>query len=523
MGFFKKLTKALSNKWVRAGLSAAGALNAAGAFGSNNIVSSAIGLGNIASGASSVARKGANFGNISQIALGGYNLYQGKGFGLFDPTRASAPVPMNRSGAKANDRDDDGLLKPTIPTTQQRPIPSQTAQLLSGPTPILKPGTVAGEPASPTSGASAKPAPTPALSGGGANNNIPRNFGVIGTNAAPQPKTLADVDPWSRFRAAPAAPGAPAAPLPIGYKTGMPQQQAAPTLTANGNNNIPRGFGAQQPTPVNPPSNFATPPKTPIVAAPPVPTTTMQTSGGGQSLAPNPNAPFVAAPQLTASGSSEMAFNMPAAPQMVAAPVSPPVQTTQAAANITSQEATQGLQGYASQWFENMKKQMLEKPELALQAGSALIGLFASDPAEVAAKAYAKEKAEILKRMDPSSNVAKEYSAAYTETRKQQLDEMYKLQRAQLAAAMAQRGMTDSTVGQQAFLDMDSKYAELSSKIPYDAQQAWLTYSQALLANYGVAATGAAQAAQVAANGASSAIPSFSTLGQSVGAAAASQ
>lgn len=164
--------------------------------------------------------------------------------------------------------------------------------------------------------------------------------------------------------------------------------------------------------------------------------------------------------------------------------------------------------------FDDFEKNPLKTGTKLLSAGSLLAGLFADDPAEEAAKAFAETKAQMISASNPASDQATAWKDNYIVARTQQIDEEYSVIRARMEAQFASRGMTDSTVAAQAMNNLDAEYAKIKASLPQTADQAWLEYINAANQGAAVATQTAAQAASVAAAAAGSSVPDFGAIGE---------
>ena len=187
-----------------------------------------------------------------------------------------------------------------------------------------------------------------------------------------------------------------------------------------------------------------------------------------------------------------------------------PPNPTQAAASVqtmVSNKAAQNTQKAAGfsfeRVFDNAVSKMMENPLEAVSVGAAVISMFTDTRDEDAAAAYAAEMAQYRQRLDPSSSFAQEWQGAYIQDKTDELNKQFAKAEADLAATMARRGMTDSTVNAAARSSLARAKAELAANFKSDAYVAYATYQKQLIAaeRYG-SATAATTAKAVGGTGA---------------------
>jgi len=199
----------------------------------------------------------------------------------------------------------------------------------------------------------------------------------------------------------------------------------------------------------------------------------------------------------------------------------PGVQNAPASAPAVASSATNTgtlpSQGIGQKIISAIVKNPIGSMAQAAQAGALFAGIFANDPGKAAAEQYASERAQLLKQADPNSDAASSWKQNYLAVRTQQVDQQYAQTKAEMEAEFARRGMTDSTVAQQAMASLNAEYAKLKTQIPFDADQAWAEYVSNLQKNYAVASQTAAQGAAMTAAAAKASVPDFGSISQSLG------
>ena len=133
--------------------------------------------------------------------------------------------------------------------------------------------------------------------------------------------------------------------------------------------------------------------------------------------------------------------------------------------------------------FDNIVTKAMKDPLQAVAVGSALVTVFADDPAEEAAKQYAAEMAKVRADTDPNSDFGQDYMSNFTERRTTDLDDAYTKATSDFVSTMAKRGMMDSTIFTEGKASLDARFAELRAKIPMDSQVALQEYQKAQLTN----------------------------------------
>jgi len=133
--------------------------------------------------------------------------------------------------------------------------------------------------------------------------------------------------------------------------------------------------------------------------------------------------------------------------------------------------------------FDNIVTKAMKDPLQAVAVGSALVSVFADDPAEEAAKQYAAEMAKVRADTDPNSDFGQNYMSNFTERRTADLDDAYTKATSDFVATMSKRGMMDSTIFTEGKASLDARFSELRAKIPMDSQVALQEYQKAQLTN----------------------------------------
>lgn len=133
--------------------------------------------------------------------------------------------------------------------------------------------------------------------------------------------------------------------------------------------------------------------------------------------------------------------------------------------------------------FDNVLAKAAANPMQAVSVGSALASVFMESPQEKAARDYAESVAQIRRETDPNSDFGQTFQQVYTQQRQKELDEQYTTAKAELTNSLAKRGLTDSTIATSQITSLNSKYAELQSKLPMDAMMALQSYQNARFKN----------------------------------------
>ena len=133
--------------------------------------------------------------------------------------------------------------------------------------------------------------------------------------------------------------------------------------------------------------------------------------------------------------------------------------------------------------FDNVLAKAAANPMQAVSVGSALASVFMESPQEKAAREYAESVAQIRRETDPNSDFGQTFQQVYTQQRQKELDEQYTTAKAELTNSLAKRGLTDSTIATSQITSLNSKYAELQSKLPMDAMMALQSYQNARFKN----------------------------------------
>ena len=133
--------------------------------------------------------------------------------------------------------------------------------------------------------------------------------------------------------------------------------------------------------------------------------------------------------------------------------------------------------------FDNVLEKAAANPMQAVSVGSALASVFMESPQEKAAREYAESVAQIRRETDPNSDFGQTFQQVYTQQRQDELDKQYATAKAELTNSLAKRGLTDSTIATSQITSLNSKYAELQSKLPMDAMMALQSYQNARFKN----------------------------------------
>ena len=133
--------------------------------------------------------------------------------------------------------------------------------------------------------------------------------------------------------------------------------------------------------------------------------------------------------------------------------------------------------------FDNVLEKAAANPMQAVSVGSALASVFMESPQEKAAREYAESVAQIRRETDPNSDFGQTFQQVYTQQRQEELDKQYATAKAELTNSLAKRGLTDSTIATSQITSLNSKYAELQSKLPMDAMMALQSYQNARFKN----------------------------------------
>lgn len=150
--------------------------------------------------------------------------------------------------------------------------------------------------------------------------------------------------------------------------------------------------------------------------------------------------------------------------------------------------------------FDNVLQRAQENPLQAVSVGSALASVFMESPQEKAAREYAESVAQIRRETDPNSDFGQTFQQVYTQQRQEELDEQYTIAKAELTNSLAKRGLTDSTIATSQITSLNSKYAELQSKLPMDAMMALQSYQNARFKNIAAGTAPAANQAKLMAS-----------------------
>ena len=121
-------------------------------------------------------------------------------------------------------------------------------------------------------------------------------------------------------------------------------------------------------------------------------------------------------------------------------------------------------------------------------------------PQEKAAREYAESVAQIRRETDPNSDFGQTFQQVYTQQRQDELDKQYATAKAELTNSLAKRGLTDSTIATSQITSLNSKYAELQSKLPMDAMMALQSYQNARFKNIAAGSAPAAVQARLMAS-----------------------
>lgn len=150
--------------------------------------------------------------------------------------------------------------------------------------------------------------------------------------------------------------------------------------------------------------------------------------------------------------------------------------------------------------FDNVLQRAQENPLQAVSVGSALASVFMESPQEKAAREYAESVAQIRRETDPNSDFGQTFQQVYTQQRQEELDEQYAIAKAELTNSLAKRGLQDSTIATSQITSLNSKYAELQSKLPMDAMMALQSYQNARFRNIAAGTAPAATQAKLMAS-----------------------
>ena len=470
MGIFDKVTDFLSKPVVRGVLAGGSALGGMGAFegldqsGSggtdwNKVLTTGFGIGNLASAASS-----GDAWAIPQAALGAYGALQtnkigGVGnFGTFSDSydRVMAAPKGFGSGVSAFFQGNS-----TAPAALSAANPAISGVRFGAPGPRIAPVTT-----------EALPPPDGALMAGS-----PVNTGTY------DPYTGKYLSDYETSLMADLDAEATTSGLNLGNAgnvSQLPGQRGVPVAVAGSgsNRNLPVSSGGRG----QDPRNFMTAAELNKYAPlPQQPSAVAGAVSGGQigdynigktSLMPQN-------PAQAAAGARTMVMNKAA-------------QNTQKAAGFSFERV-----------FDNAVSKMMENPLEAVSVGAAVISMFTDTRDEDAAAAYAAEMARYRQRLDPSSSFAQEWQGAYIQDKTDELNKQFAKAEADLAATMARRGMTDSTVNAAARSSLARAKAELAANFKSDAYVAYATYQKQLIAaeRYG-SATAATTAKAVGGTGA---------------------
>ena len=150
--------------------------------------------------------------------------------------------------------------------------------------------------------------------------------------------------------------------------------------------------------------------------------------------------------------------------------------------------------------FDNVLQKAMDNPMQAVSVGSALASVFMESPQEKAAREYAESVAQIRRETDPNSDFGQTFQQVYTQQRQDELDKQYATAKAELTNSLAKRGLTDSTIATSQITSLNSKYAELQSKLPMDAMMALQSYQNARFKNIAAGSAPAAVQARMMAS-----------------------
>ena len=150
--------------------------------------------------------------------------------------------------------------------------------------------------------------------------------------------------------------------------------------------------------------------------------------------------------------------------------------------------------------FDNVLQKAMDNPMQAVSVGSALASVFMESPQEKAAREYAESVAQIRRETDPNSDFGQTFQQVYTQQRQDELDKQYATAKAELTNSLAKRGLTDSTIATSQITSLNSKYAELQSKLPMDAMMALQSYQNARFKNIAAGSAPAAVQARLMAS-----------------------
>ena len=150
--------------------------------------------------------------------------------------------------------------------------------------------------------------------------------------------------------------------------------------------------------------------------------------------------------------------------------------------------------------FDNVLEKAAANPMQAVSVGSALASVFMESPQEKAAREYAESVAQIRRETDPNSDFGQTFQQVYTQQRQEELDKQYATAKAELTNSLAKRGLTDSTIATSQITSLNSKYAELQSKLPMDAMMALQSYQNARFKNIAAGSAPAAVQARLMAS-----------------------
>lgn len=471
MSFFKSVSKFLNKPAVKIGLGAAGAAAGFGAFegvdplfGSDSpwlSPEALVGLGNMASGGTGYLTGKNPAVNLAQMGLGGYNIAQGVG-----------GAPTFQEGAR---------------------------RLFGGGTEQVAPG-AAHAPGSTTVPASQVAPGAP---------HMPANTGYV-RPVAPAVAPVQDARPtFSGYDGT----------LPASSRDNLPQY---PFLPSGPPQNVPGGGPGTQTVPVT------GTPATTVGGAPHTPSNTTVTRHGAlQSAFGNPydavthsGTDVVPAPRDLTGVRGSGSLTGGSGQDILGGGTGSDTLVTQAAAAAQAGTAPPVAQTPpAKPWFDALTDKIMSDPLNAMMAGSVLVGLFQTDPAEQAAAQYADEMARYERQSNPGSPQGQSYINAYAGQRSNQLDHEYEKTLSDFEVWATQRGMVDSSVYTDGMASINAQYADLRTRIPIEAQQAFLEYQNARFTGLANASTAAARGAGLVA-GQTGPID-FSTAGTALGASMA--
>lgn len=117
-------------------------------------------------------------------------------------------------------------------------------------------------------------------------------------------------------------------------------------------------------------------------------------------------------------------------------------------------------------------------PALLVGGGTVMASFFMPDPAEQMMKDYEKRLAQYTTNIDPNSPAGQQYLAAYSERRKRDLAEQYQTAMQDMDTSFAERGMTGSTLYNDARARLEQQYMNTASNIGQEGMDAWLNFAK---------------------------------------------